>query len=295
MQYNLWQVPLKILKVILFSYFTHPAAAAPERVAAVDLEERADPRIAPTAPVDRDLPLAIFETETEKIPKGTWGNKRAIVVVKRTLDADRDGKPEQIRYYDEHTGELIRKEQDQTYDGSTDTWITYRDGRVAQRVMDTNDNGKPDTWETYRDGRMTDRAIDRDHDGMKDAFYRYEAKYLVEERHDANGDGEIDYMVIYEDRGRVRSEEDRDRDGAMDTWTTYRVVGGEEMIARIERDTKGDGKPDVFENFSEKGGKPILAKREEDKNGDGSIDVTSIYENGKLVRREISDPTLVPL
>ena len=41
--------------------------------------------------------------------------------------------------------------------------------------------------------------------------------------------------------------------------------------------------------------RPQLTKREEDKNGDGQVDVTSIYENGKLVRREISDPDLVPL
>jgi hypothetical protein len=30
-------------------------------------------------------------------------------------------------------------------------------------------------------------------------------------------------------------------------------------------------------------------------NGDGEIDVVSIYESGKLVRREISDPALVEL
>jgi hypothetical protein len=30
-------------------------------------------------------------------------------------------------------------------------------------------------------------------------------------------------------------------------------------------------------------------------NGDGKVDVTSIYERGKLVRREISDPALMPL
>jgi hypothetical protein len=39
----------------------------------------------------------------------------------------------------------------------------------------------------------------------------------------------------------------------------------------------------------------VLARREEDKNGDGNIDITSIYENGRLKTREISDPSLVPL
>jgi hypothetical protein len=275
----------------------HPSrlTAARDPIADIDLDERADPRVAPTAPTDRDLPLAIFDTETVHVMKGTWGNKRTIVAVKRTLDADRDGKPEQVRYYDEESGDLIRKEQDQTYNGSTDTWTTYEGGQVVGRVMDTNDDGDADTWESYRNGRMTERAIDREHDGVKDAFYRYEGKYLVEERHDANGDSVIDHIVIYEKRHRVRAEEDRSHDGAMDSWTTYRVVGGEEVIARIERDTNADGKPDVFEVFSAKDGVPVLARREEDKNGDGSIDVTSIYENGKLVRREISDPTLVPL
>ena len=39
----------------------------------------------------------------------------------------------------------------------------------------------------------------------------------------------------------------------------------------------------------------MIARREEDVNGDGVADVKSIYEDGKLVRREISDPALVPL
>jgi len=64
---------------------------------------------------------------------------------------------------------------------------------------------------------------------------------------------------------------------------------------RIEKDETGDGKANVFETYAPVDGKPVLSKREEDKNGDGSIDVTSIYKNGKLVRREISDPNMVPL
>ena len=54
-------------------------------------------------------------------------------------------------------------------------------------------------------------------------------------------------------------------------------------------------RPDVFETYAILDGEPVLTKREEDKNQDGTIDITSIYENGKLVRREISDPSLMPL
>jgi len=78
-------------------------------------------------------------------------------------------------------------------------------------------------------------------------------------------------------------------------WTTFRAVDGDEVVARIEKDETGDGKPNVFETFTTHNGEPVIAKREEDKNGDGTIDVTSIYENGKLQRREISDPNMVPL
>ena len=80
-----------------------------------------------------------------------------------------------------------------------------------------------------------------------------------------------------------------------DSWTSWTVVGKQEVMARLERDTNDDGKKDLFETYEPKGGRPVLAKREEDKNGDGSVDVTSIYENGRLKSREINDPSLVPL
>ena len=73
------------------------------------------------------------------------------------------------------------------------------------------------------------------------------------------------------------------------------LVGGQEFPVRIEKDTAGRGKADTFEVYEQKDGKTVIARREEDKNGDGVIDVTSIYEDGKLKRREVTDPDLVPL
>jgi len=260
------------------------------------LAERADPRVAPRAPRERDLPLAIFERATATIPAGTWQDQsRELEVVVRSLDADQDGKPEQIRYYDERSGELLRKEQDRDYDGDIDTWSTFAAGELVRRVLDTNDDGAPDAWEEYRNDRMTEREVDRDQDGTRDAFYSYEGDSLVEEKHDANNDGAFDLIVTYRARLRSQVVEDRDRDGRPDSWTTYRDQNGEEVVVRIERDSNGNGKPDVFETYTVIDGEPVLAKREEDKNQDGTIDITSIYENGKLVKREISDPSLVPL
>jgi antitoxin component YwqK of YwqJK toxin-antitoxin module len=267
---------------------------APDPVTDSNLAERADPRVAASAPKDRQLPLAIFEKEEVTVPAGEWGNDKKLKVVKRSLDADQDGKPEQIRYYD-RSGDIIRKEQDQDFDGQIDTWSIYRQESLRERVIDANGDGQLDVWETYETGKMTGRQVDRDHDGVRDAFYTYERGSLVEERHDADNDGKMDVIVTYENRHRVRTEEDRDKNGRIDMWITYQIVDGAEVVNRVEKDETGDGKPNIFETFTAKSGKPVLTKREEDKNGDGNIDVTSIYKNGKLVRREISDPNMVPL
>jgi hypothetical protein len=265
-----------------------------ERPSDESLAERADPRTAPRAPKERDLPLAIFDRETETIPRGAWGdNQRELRVITRSLDADQDGKPEQIRYFDEATGALLRKVQDRNYDGEIDTWASYTEGELASRALDANGDAKPDAWEEYANDRMTSRQVDRDQDGTRDAFYTYEGDSLVEEKHDADNDGAFDLIVTYRDRLRTKVVEDRNYDGRADSWTLYHE--GEEIVARIERDTDGSGRPDVFETYAILDGEPVLTKREEDKNQDGTIDITSIYENGKLVRREISDPSLMPL
>ncbi len=258
-----------------------------------DLKQRADPRIAPRAPVDRDLPVAIFDSEEIEIPPGTMGNTDSMLVIKRSLDADRDGKPEQIRYIDKGTGEMIRKEADRDYDGALDTWQTYGGDWLDERTLDTNNDGRVDTWEKYWGGLMIERVIDRNGDGGKDAFYTFSDGSLVEERHDRNDDGQFDLIVTYQGRLKARSREDRSGDGQIDTWTTYAVVGGVELPAVIKRDSNGSGKIDIIDQFETASGKPILAKREEDTNGDGEIDVTSTYRDGKLYRRELADPSLV--
>jgi hypothetical protein len=260
-----------------------------------NLAERADPRTAPEAPKDRELPMAIFEKQKVTIPAKAWGdNARELEVVKRTLDADRDGKPEEIRYFDAK-GVMLRREQDRDYDGKLDTFSNYTQEKLARRELDTNADGKIDAWERYQDGRMVSREIDRDQNGKKDAFYTYHAGELVEEKHDSNNDGSFDLVVTYQNKVRVKSVEDRDQDGHADTWTDFRVVSGDELVAKVEKDTNHDDKPDVIESYDVDSGKAVLAKREEDRNGDGTPDITSIYRNGKLVRREISDPALVPL
>jgi len=267
-----------------------------EAVAAGTTTASVDPLEAPQIPKERDLPASIFEEKPRQVAKGEWGNDKALDVVARSLDADRDGAPEEVRYHDQKTGVIVRKEEDRDYDGRIDTWVRYDAGIPIEIDRDTDGDGKLDEWQSYgRDGRMARREVDRDGDGTRDAFYEYQAGSLVEERHDGNSDGKIDRVVRYTERKLTHSEEDLDHDGRMDTWTHFESVAGRAQVSRVERDANGDGKTDTFETYEQLAGKPSLKQREEDKNGDGTIDVRSVYENGKLKQREISDPTLTPL
>ena len=257
--------------------------------------ERANPRVAPDAPKDRELPISVFEMEPVTIVAGSWENEETIQVIRGVLDADRNGVAEQIRFFDPDSMQLLRLEQDSNFDGNLDIWNTYVDEKLTARVRDTSGDGNPDVWERYQDDRMTYRTIDRDHDGVADAFYTYGGGILVEERHDANNDGIVDRLISYQNLFRVRAEEDRDRDGNMDVWTFYGVSHGKEVVERVEQATKGSGPPDRIETYETSTGRSQLSKLEEDRNGDGETDVTSHYKNGKLVQREISDPDLAPL
>jgi antitoxin component YwqK of YwqJK toxin-antitoxin module len=119
-----------------------------------------------------------------------------------------------------------------------------------------------------------------------------ENEQVVLKKSDTDGDGVHDESIHYRDGVPTRSESDTDGDRKLDLWITFDPRGRPLLE---ERDTNGDGKPDTFETYEQIAGKPSLKQRDEDKNGDGTIDVKSVYENGKLKQREISDPTLMPL
>ena len=255
-----------------------------------DLAVQTDPRSAPPAPRLRELPESVFDEKFASIPGPDGKGKRSVVA--RSLDADRDGKPEEVRYFDEKTKQLVRVEEDRDYNGRIDVWSVYEGGALAARELDENGDGKPDAWERYANGRMLSREVDRDGNGVRDAFYVYQGDALVEERHDTKGSGRIDRVVHYAGRHLASTEEDRDGNGAMDTWSKYGLDGRSvEVVVQVERDAKGDGKPDVVESFEQQEGKTVMTRREEDTNQDGTPDVISIYDKGKLVKKEINDPS----
>lgn len=253
--------------------------------------------MAPEEPELRDLPRAIFVEKSITIGPRTPGfeNEQKRKLTKLTLDADRDGKPEVIRFLDRKTDTIVRQETDRDYDGKIDDVLRFERGRLSARELDTNRDGRPDIKEKYAKGRQVERTLDRDYDGVVDAFYEFEGKYLARERHDADNNGEIDLTIVYQKGRRATAEEDTDRDGRSDTWIRYGLVDGRETVVHIETDKSGRGFADTFESFEANAGKAVLARREEDLDGDGEIDIVSIYKLGKLVRREILKPEVVKL
>ena len=270
------------------------APPAPKPSAA-PFDPKANPLSAPPAPALRNLPESLFDTRTISIPAGQWQNRRELQLVRKRLDVDGDGAPEEIRYEDPNSGQTVRVERDTDFDGTLDDWVTYEQGTPVIRVRDTNANGASDSWERFTNETLQAKTLDQDHDGVKDTFFRYAGGELTELLRDANNDGTIDRVERYSGRRRTRTEEDRTLNGFMDTWTEYRVVGDTEVVASVERDTHDVGKPNVFETYETSEELTRLTRKEEDLDADGTIDVVSIYENGRLKQRAISDEALSPL
>jgi antitoxin component YwqK of YwqJK toxin-antitoxin module len=245
----------------------------------------ADATAAPKRPCQRDIPDSIFETKTVK------DGKRELIV--KTLDADRDGKPEVKITIDAKTGQVLTREEDTDFDGTLDAVNTYLpDGRLKERAEDTNQDRKPDRWLIYDGNETAQRVeVDRNFDGKRDGFLQYQNGVLAYEEYDNNNDGKIDRRIEYVNGKRHVEIEDTNLNGVMDSRTYFDDKG---VLTRVERDKNEDGKPDVIEYFEGTDpAKVVLVKREEDTNGDGIIDVTSYYEKGKLVRKEVADPNLV--
>jgi len=258
---------------------------------------RSDPRLAPQIPEIRDLPRAIFRETSITIPAGSkdFGNDRKRKVTRLDLDADQDGDPEVVRYLDRKTDLWLRQEEDRNYDGRMDAVMKYEGGLLVARELDSNNDSRPDIFETYAAGLQTERTLDRDHDDVVDAFYEYAGRYLERERHDVDNDGTVDLVIDYQKGRRHKAREDTDRDGRPDVWTQYGLVDGRETVIHIEIDKTGRGFADTFETFESIGGKAVLSRREQDMDGDGEADLVSIFREGKLIRREILKPEVVPL
>jgi thioredoxin-like negative regulator of GroEL len=137
-------------------------------------------------------------------------------------------------------------------------------GPPVLREEDTGASGAPDRWIAYRGAARSEI---------------FEAP---------SGDAPALHFVFAEGGDPLQRVEMGSRaDGLPER--VYRYENG--RLVAEERDTDGDGRLDRFDRFDASG---RVAQRDEDLDGDGEVDVTSVYEQGRLVRREFSDSRLAP-
>ncbi len=131
------------------------------------------------------------------------------------------------------------------------------------------------------------REDDTDGDRKPDRWIAYEGDARSEIYEAGASDRPALRLVFSESGTRVaRVEIDDDSDGHPERILHYQ----DERVSGEARDTNGDGRLDTFDRIDSAG---RVAMREEDIDGDGAIDVRSVYEAGRLIRRELSRPELL--
>ena len=133
------------------------------------------------------------------------------------------------------------------------------------REEDTTRDGKPDRWIGYRDGTRT------------------------EIWEDGRGRGRPDLHLLFAASGEPLERIEIDDDGNGKPERVFDYTLGK--LTGESRDTNRDSVLDRFDRLDENGD---LVLREEDVNADGAIDVRSIYNAGRLVRRQLAKPSLDP-
>ena len=148
-------------------------------------------------------------------------------------------------------------------DGVPDLWVYYdpqRPGEIIRQEEATQNDGRVDAWSYFRDGRMIRREVDTRHWGRPDRVYFYDGDKLMREERDESGQGLMTYRAQYDNGRLARVEKDSSGRGRSDLWIFYDASKDGEIVVREERDLNGDGIPDLWSHF----------------------------ENGRLVRRDVS-------
>jgi hypothetical protein len=148
-------------------------------------------------------------------------------------------------------------------DGVPDLWIYYsplRTSEIVRQEEASHFDGRVDTWSYFKEGRLVRREVDTKGKGAADTFHYYENNEIVREERDENGNGDVSFRAMYQNGRRAKIEEATSGRGKIDHWLYF--------------DSSKDGE--------------IVLKEERDLNGDGVVDLWAYYEDGRLVRRDVS-------
>ncbi|MDB4942515.1 MAG: hypothetical protein JWP97_2049 [Labilithrix sp.] len=119
------------------------------------------------------------------------GDARRKVLACREIDSNLDGIKDVVRTFNPK-GEALHEEADRDFDGRTDIWINFVDGRMNEEDIDTNNDGKPDVWKFYVDGQLQRIRRDRNFDGKPDIWEIYARGRLERLGLDDSYDGHVD-------------------------------------------------------------------------------------------------------
>lgn len=153
--------------------------------------------------------------------------------------------------------------RDVNSDGVPDLWVYYnpqKPDEILRQEEASKADGRVDTWSYFRDGKMVRREVDTKQLGRPDTVYFYDNDRIAREERDESGRGSMTYRATYQD-GR---------------------------LAKVERDSSGGGRADLWIFYDAQRDGEIVLKEERDLNSDGIPDLWSYFENGRLVRRDVS-------
>jgi hypothetical protein len=145
-------------------------------------------------------------------------------LVCREVDTNLDGIKDVVRTFNDK-GEALHEEADRDYDGKTDVWLNFVDGRLAQEEVDTNHDGKADVWKYYVAGQLTRIRRDRNFDGKPDVWEIYNKGRLERVGSDETFDGHVDRwdrdeQLKYDSEAADRKARDDQGDAGTSTNTT---------------------------------------------------------------------------
>lgn len=154
-------------------------------------------------------------------------NEEGLLV--KEFDLNHDQKPDVFKFYRrvESPGEgkpglvLVRRELDLNADGKVDVVTIYdENGDIVTEAFDLDFDGRVDLVDYYAKGQIVKKAIDFAFDEKPDIFKYYLRGELVRIEQDTTGNGQIDRWEYYTDGKLERIGIDMDGDGKVDTWRT---------------------------------------------------------------------------
>ncbi len=118
-------------------------------------------------------------------------DSRHKTLICREIDSNLDGIKDVVRTFNAK-GEAQHEEADTDFDGKTDVWMNFVNGRLEEEDADTNKDGKPDVWKFYVDGALSRVKRDRNFDGRPDVWEIYTRGHLERMGVDDTFDGHVD-------------------------------------------------------------------------------------------------------